>query len=501
MPDLVEAAPARHDQDNLTTAVDVLGSDRMIGSDVMDGMPTAHRDVDPADLSVQGLLRQCDHYREMYEANPEVGEAEATKAVQKAQEVTAMREQGMTAQQIKSKLFADNLLRAKERQIANNDQTQPETSSQHQEKTRPKVESVSVRISVEQQPYRPELILEEEERQEYSAKTEKGQDDTPGPNHKTKSSTIEVAAEDKTYKPSKPVVSEEHIVPKDLSSEVDPDTNVINVVAPQAKTEAVTMGEELSFDIPAEPVMSNEALVAYQLNEQPQLDLMEDEPIILAANYEFTVTEAEKPELLFDAETVETYVQLTALVDEEADQSHQPEDPKLQNFEAFIALELDNQEPLTLEAIQQQANIQPLEQTLVQVIKLLSEPEKEPVEVELQEIVQDIREVLADCFVEQENRETRLQITPELTEKLLKLLRVLGYEQPEEVLVGFAKEYSLELLLQAIEYICQLNSEGISREFLSATSAVYSNDDDSYGLHLGRLLLGLVTHTALWSPV
>ncbi len=100
-------------------------------------------------------------------------------------------------------------------------------------------------------------------------------------------------------------------------------------------------------------------------------------------------------ELLFGTETVEAYRQLAALTTaKETSQLATLEiedavaiEPKpatnietatIPDFESFFAAQPKREEPVTLEVIKEQANEQPLEQTFVQLVELLSETEVVP---------------------------------------------------------------------------------------------------------------------------
>lgn len=119
-PDIVSSAESVVDNEvQAQVAVQELTAEatlnQKIGSAVLPEMPNAHPEVDVATISVSGLIKNCPHYAERYKVDPEGARAEASKTTRQAQEVTAMREQGMSAKEIKAKVLADNLVRATEK--------------------------------------------------------------------------------------------------------------------------------------------------------------------------------------------------------------------------------------------------------------------------------------------------------------------------------------------------------------------------------------------------
>jgi hypothetical protein len=161
------------------------------------------------------------------------------------------------------------------------------------------------------------------------------------------------------------------------------------------------------------------------------------------------------------------------------------------NFETFMAVQPVNEEPVTLEVIQNRAEEQPLEQTLAMLVEHLAETGGETEQDVIYEIIGEIKAALPACYVYAETEEREIHITPEMTGKLLIFLKALGYEQPSEVLISFVGHYDLTFLLQALEYICQLNDDN-RQEFLLASSIAATDDDDNTRLRLGKLLFGLI---------
>ncbi len=243
----------------------------------------------------------------------------------------------------------------------------------------------------------------------------------------------------------------------------------------------------------------------------PQLAI-ESEPVVVDISSQVETEKNEQLEQLFEPETLETYQRLAVLtIDEEVSAVTLPNTTPIEtntlieletrtetvavtDFETFIAAQLTSEAPLNFGVIQEQANEQPLEQTIIQLVELLSEPWEETERASLWAIMQEIEMALPACYVRQEGTETgpKPQITPEMTEKLLILLRALGYQNPKEELVNFVTKYGLAFLLQALEYMSQLCDDDSRQEFLVASTNTTIANDDSARLRLGKVLFGLI---------
>lgn len=227
----------------------------------------------------------------------------------------------------------------------------------------------------------------------------------------------------------------------------------------------------------------------------------------------------EQLEPLFGPETIETHKQLTDLItaaemsqlaasepleiaDIVAVEPKSKTDIKIAttvDFETFVSAQPASEEQITLEVIQEHADEQPLEQTFMQLVELLSEATEATEQNELSKILQELKVAIPVCYIVQETEEIKPQITPEMTEKLLMLLRALGYQSPSEALVRFVGSYNLAFLLQALEYLCQLNDINNRQEFAAASVAITATntDDDTDRLRLGRVLFGLISKATI----
>ncbi|HEY5549778.1 MAG TPA: hypothetical protein VIK37_01065 [Candidatus Saccharimonadales bacterium] len=317
----------------------------------------------------------------------------------------------------------------------------------------------------------------------------------------------------------KPVVAELEIVKSSTIREPEPEI-VLASDSNDTLNESYDESADLEGAIVAMPETEPTIAEADFIDEdypRSELDLapheliIENEPEMADMQQKTEAYIDEQLRALFEPETVETYKELLALT--AANQEGEPSvfeeativGPVLEadaetatpsDFEAFVATQPISEEPVTLEAIQEEANEQPLEQTLVQLVELLSgAPEKADAETEenkLYAILQGIEDAMPACYIGQEAAETKPRITAEMTEKLLRLLRALGYENPKEVLVSFVARFDLAFLLQTLKYLCQLNNEHNRQEFLAVFSTFPANDDDDTRLRIGKMLFGLI---------
>ncbi len=174
-------------------------------------------------------------------------------------------------------------------------------------------------------------------------------------------------------------------------------------------------------------------------------------------------------------------------------------------FELFMSKQTVSIEPVTLEVIRNNVNRQPLEYTLVQLTECLSETNEsvaEPEQIELNRILQELATEFKDSFVTETANESKLSITPGLTEKLLLLMQTLGYADPESALIGLVKRHGIEFLMQALKYLGLLANEFNRKEFSTSfrPSLSANTDDKSLFANIGRVLLRFLISVGL-NPV
>lgn len=176
-----------------------------------------------------------------------------------------------------------------------------------------------------------------------------------------------------------------------------------------------------------------------------------------------------------------------------------PEDRPVNAFAEFIAEqpaedkdEVAQALPVTLESIQQKAeDEQPVETVLAELSSLLEKPESAEPETQpqLNEIKQLLNEIHQEIRVNIE--QAKPPITPELTRKLLALMEVVGYQDPQKALLDMANRHGIDFVLQAMEYLYQLTLEENRYEFASQT-APSTSDEDSASTRLGKAILKLI---------
>lgn len=244
-----------------------------------------------------------------------------------------------------------------------------------------------------------------------------------------------------------------------------------------------------------------------ELYEFSQVPTSEPEPLMQPNEVDAEFDTAKHTRQLFDVETIETYQKLLAVVDNETLEgkplSIESADPlatdgsfdSVHNFEAFISAQPASEKQMGLVDIQNQVNEQALERTFHQLVELLSvvEEVKEVESNDLLEIMRAIEGVLAayDSVHKTDETGEKRHISPEMTEKLLMLLQTLGYRNPSEVLVVFVDTHGLTFLIEALEFIHQMNSD--DRTLLVSGISTAGDENDGFDrLHLGKILFGLI---------
>lgn len=115
---------------------------------------------------------------------------------------------------------------------------------------------------------------------------------------------------------------------------------------------------------------------------------------------------------------------------------------------------------------------QPLEVTFAHVARFLkaedagdnmgANVQEYPAVPELIEAVANLKDAYTEHADEPQLAD---RLSPRLVSELVKLMSVLGYEQPQEVLAAFAEQHGVQSLLEMIEYLCQLSHHETRKEF------------------------------------
>lgn len=276
---------------------------------------------------------------------------------------------------------------------------------------------------------------------------------------------------------------------------------VITLEVPAVVEVAVTQNEPLNVEtefvaelapettvVPPD-IITEETVIMWPEEVDSDIDVLEEAEMVPSDG---VVAVSETVENEFSAEVIETYIVLAAQIAE----AETAETKEVPDFETFIEVMVqpEREEPLTVEVIHEQAEMeQPLEETLVQLVELLSDPElmeQDQLE-EIRQIISEIEEILPNCYVDHANQEQKPIITPELTEKLVAFLTLLGYQQPRETLTRFVDKYDLVFLLEGLEYMSRINQQIDHKERLRIFRSRTSKRTPK--LVLSKALFGLIS--------
>jgi len=223
-------------------------------------------------------------------------------------------------------------------------------------------------------------------------------------------------------------------------------------------------------------------------------------------------------EAIFDDEVMDTFEQLLEIIDKELAEIPTPEleqhpetaelleyqvilmnpetpEPIESNaFEEFVASIAKPEAIPDLDTIMTSANEQTLEETLVRLSLYLSEAEQDSeIPPVIQKTLRNLAELLPGAGSADPAEKEKLSITPELTLHLLTLLRSVGYDNPQEVLLTFVKEHDFEFLVAAVRHLSQL-CDNDRQELLHISSAsTASKSEGALTIHLGKAILSLMT--------
>lgn len=311
-------------------------------------------------------------------------------------------------------------------------------------------------------------------------------------------------------------IVEDAVTPNDVNAGIveaaTPMGNDVEIIITESDEPTVIRDEIVNpLDVEYEVIGMETTLEADNIIA-PDLTLnMDNDPSTIPLSREIVTDLDEELELLFEPETVKTYFEIRDLianlevseaipieiivpditVPDESETENESEPFTVPTFETFLATQPSIEE-VTLESIKEQSSELPLEQTLVQLVEYLAKSTEDVEQREsLIEIIKDIEKTLHYCYIGQETEEAKLQTTPEMTDRLLTLLRELGYQNPREALVNIIRNFGFEFLTQSLIYLYQLTDEDNRREFLSLTTPAISSNDNSLS-RLSKLILRLV---------
>ena len=184
-------------------------------------------------------------------------------------------------------------------------------------------------------------------------------------------------------------------------------------------------------------------------------------------------------------------------------------------YSSIMTITYENDGELALESIIYEANEQPLDQTLSNLIHIFSKDsydtqgkndsiyidsfDQEELSTELKIKLMNIYSKIPYCFIEDGKQTNKFQISIEMTKELVSLLEFLGYENPDAVLIDFINQYGLNFLLKSLIHIYKLQDNEYRLEHvISQTITTNSDDHQSKLLNLSRIISGMaIKHLSL----
>lgn len=230
------------------------------------------------------------------------------------------------------------------------------------------------------------------------------------------------------------------------------------VEALPTKTLAVPTIHELKPDI-EEPELGDEVVI------QPIL-----EPLVIDQDLARSDTKPEDPLIplieilgLQEANFVEVDLRVTPLDIRPTEREVSLGNDIVKVFEDYINERPDIETPMSIEDIQTQAENQPLEVSLQQLVLLISEalPENEALMAEIFAIT--------DTFETIKDETSTIKFDQAMLSKILLLLKLIGYEAPEQSLLDLITRHDLRFVISAIRYLHELTNPHKRQEFSITT--------------------------------
>jgi hypothetical protein len=225
-----------------------------------------------------------------------------------------------------------------------------------------------------------------------------------------------------------------------------------------------------------------------------------DDQLLFSESEEF-----ETVSIFYDEEIYKTYELLAELAQihsesvigntNEANLVIEPQvEPIVTDFrDLIVGAQTEHDEEITLETILEDINLRPVLNTLIEVAKHYSPLNYEEIKGDvLFEMIADLYASIQEVSDSAECMDSQIKITPGLTNKLITIFALLGYENPHEALLSFVSDYDLDYLLKAFEYIYQALMTDGTKEILSTGLTLTSNDYGSFRIKMGRKLFMLI---------
>ena len=146
------------------------------------------------------------------------------------------------------------------------------------------------------------------------------------------------------------------------------------------------------------------------------------------------------------------------------DSENHDQEPGIENslvtlFESYINDQPVEETVPTIDQIQAKAEDQPLEESLGQLVSLMIEaaPQNET-------LIANIFE-LTEIFAATDDETSVIKFDPEMLSKILSLLELIGYANPEKSLLDLVARYDLRFLISAMRYLHELTDPHKRQEF------------------------------------
>ncbi len=283
---------------------------------------------------------------------------------------------------------------------------------------------------------------------------------------------------------SENVVTEKTVIKpviKDIVNESTPRISNLKEVSHPVDAIQIEQTEPIKIELPAEDKLPLEEsidpnvqeatpeLIEIQPNsENETLQLPEEITII----HEQTESKVE-PEAVFEqliemlslpeADYIEIDISPSLQPNESYGQEASIEKSLLNEFESYINIQPVEETVPTIDQIQAKAENQPLEASLSELVSLLAEasPQNETLITEIFE--------LTKIFSANEDKASIIKFNPEMLSKILSLLELIGYENPERSLLDLVARYDLRFLISAMRYLHELSDPRKRHEFSITT--------------------------------
>lgn len=159
-------------------------------------------------------------------------------------------------------------------------------------------------------------------------------------------------------------------------------------------------------------------------------------------------------------------------------------------FEEYLEAQSETESEPSIDTIRAGSNDQPLEKTLAQLATAFRELPAENEEV--RSVIRDLSEAFSHSNNIIDTKTEVVRITPAIIQKLLELLRLIGYENPQKALLELVARHDLEFLAQAMHYLSQLTNLDNQQEFLvlGKRTTFQPSYTEPLAVRIGKIIMG-----------